>query len=262
MGIIIYDGPSVLDGSPVLGVVTGALEGRVQRPTSNKKIAHGYAVQLWIIQRDLHPLDALRTGGDAGVCGACPLRPQADRARLCYVNPMTISQVWKHVRRPDVERLTPYEVGRHRMGLARYVRLGAYGDPVALPFEVCDDLLRGARAAGARAWSGYTHAWRSDVAEPFKKVLMASCDSISEQTEAQSRGWRTFTILPRNYNQTVAGAIDCPASSESGKLTTCATCRLCNGKKGVDDLRKSITIQAHGPGAKALSNYVNHLHTL
>ena len=31
MGIIIYDGPSALDGSPVLGVVTGALEGHVQQ---------------------------------------------------------------------------------------------------------------------------------------------------------------------------------------------------------------------------------------
>ena len=241
MGIIIYDGPSVLDGSPVLGVVTGALEGHVQRPTSNKKIAHGYVVQLWIVQRDWHPLDALRTGNDAGVCGTCPLRPQADRARLCYVNPMTISQVWKHVQRPDAERLTPYEVGRHRMGLARYVRLGAYGDPVALPFEVCDDLLRGARAAGARAWSGYTH--QSTVADPrWKALLMASAEG--DPSALQAQGWRTFTVT--NPGEGVEGSILCPASEEAGKKTTCARCNLCNGVQGEDDRRRSIYIPIHG----------------
>jgi hypothetical protein len=184
MGIIIYDGPSVLDGSPVLGVVTGALERGIQRPTSNKKIAHGYALQLWIVQRDWHPLDALRTGSDAGVCGTCPLRPQADRARLCYVNPMTISQVWKHARGPDAERLTPYDVGRHRMGLARYVRLGAYGDPVALPFEVCDDLLRGARAASVASW-------RRNSSAPRTRALRRRaerCTARSFETTVMCRG--------------------------------------------------------------------------
>ena len=241
MGIIIYDGPSVLDGSPVLGVVTGALERGIQHPTSNQKISHGYAVQLWIVMRDMHPMDALHGGADVGICGTCPLRAQEGRKRLCYVNPMTIGQVWKHATRPEVERVTPYDLGRTRMGLAKYIRLGAYGDPVALPFEVCDDLLRGARAAGARAWSGYTH--QAQVADPrWKSILMASAEG--DPSTLQAQGWRTFTVT--NPGEAVEGSVLCPASEEAGKKTSCAKCNLCNGVQGEMDARKSIYIPVHG----------------
>ena len=51
----------------------------------------------------------------------------------------------------------------------RSIRLGAYGDPAALPF----DLVRGL-AMGAMGWTGYTHAWRY-CDQRFRELLMASC---------------------------------------------------------------------------------------
>ena len=112
---------------------------------------------------------------------------------------------------------------------------------MALPFEVCDDLLRGARAAGARAWSGYTH--QSTVADPrWKALLMASAEG--DPSALQAQGWRTFTVT--NPGEGVEGSILCPASEEAGKKTTCARCNLCNGVQGEDDRRRSIYIPIHG----------------
>jgi len=73
-GVILYDGPSMLDGEPI--VVIATLE------TSNRKT--GQMVQIWIVRSDIAPTDAAKSGDDKSICGACPHRHYSKG--VCYVN--------------------------------------------------------------------------------------------------------------------------------------------------------------------------------
>jgi len=99
----------------------------------------------------------------------------------------------------------------HALLEGRHVRLGAYGDPAAIPFEVWRQLL--ATAAGH---SRTPHAWRT--CDPrFKAIAMASVDDVREFHEAGLRGWRTFRIRRTVDDAIIAGAeFVCPASDEAG----------------------------------------------
>ena len=77
---------------------------------------------------------------------------------------------------------------------------------------------------------------------------MASVDTPEEYAVAAARNWRTFRV--RTENQALATReIACPASDESGNLTTCDSCKLCDGAR-TDDRRKSVAIIVHGIGVK------------
>ncbi len=69
-GVILYIGPSMLDGSPIV-----AIANRIVAKSSNEKT--GALVQTFIIRADLSPLDALATGADASICGDCKHRRNA-----------------------------------------------------------------------------------------------------------------------------------------------------------------------------------------
>lgn len=83
--MIVHEGPSPVDGSPIVGILTG-----VTSPSANRKT--GRMAQLWILPADATPLDAMRTGADAAICGSCPLRGTIGTdgkrrvGRACYVN--------------------------------------------------------------------------------------------------------------------------------------------------------------------------------
>src|SRR5687767_8863532 len=62
--IILYDGPSQLNGTPIV-VVAGA-------STSNRKT--GPMVQIWILTRDVDPIAAVKSGADSAICGDCKFR--------------------------------------------------------------------------------------------------------------------------------------------------------------------------------------------
>jgi hypothetical protein len=73
IGLIAYDGPSLLNDRRVVAIVTG-----VARPSSNVKT--GNMIQTWILLADRHPLEARKSGADAAVCGDC-----VHRRGSCYV---------------------------------------------------------------------------------------------------------------------------------------------------------------------------------
>ena len=73
-GFILYDGPSVLDGSPIVCIATLS--------TSNRKT--GAMIQTWILRADKDPVTASKLGDDVSICGNCPLRHHTGGA--CYVN--------------------------------------------------------------------------------------------------------------------------------------------------------------------------------
>jgi hypothetical protein len=200
-------------------------------------------VQVWILRSDVDPVTATRTGADVSICGDCVHRPiDSGGQGTCYVTvwqaPRAIYQAYRAGR---YVRWAPSVAARMLAG--RVIRWGAYGDPAALPV----DLLRRLSAAAA-GHTGYTHQWRRFPS--LRSLLMASTDSDHECRQASARGWRFFSVG--------AGAdsggrvISCPASAESGKRTTCAQCRLCDGARE-GDRRASITIQPHG--TKALTFY-------
>lgn len=234
---ILWRGSSRLTGEPIMVAISG-LDGGSQNPKT------GAMAQVWILRSDMSPLDAVKSGADAALCGAgkdaCPYRPILGGEVRCYVNVGQAPQaVWKaHGRYPS---MSAREAGRILAARGMAVRLGAYGDPAAVPVAVWRDLL----AAGARH-TGYTHQWRRFPA--LRAFLMASADSPEDAAEARRRGWRAFRVRSA-AEQPLASEAVCPASDEGGHRTQCVSCRLCNGAQPGDP-RRSIVIIDHGPTAR------------
>lgn len=224
-GYILYRGPSMLDGQPIIAIATVS--------TNNAKT--GGMVQTWIMREDIRPTDALKTGADASVCGDCPHRPINGGA--CYV---TVFQaplaVWKKYTRggyPALPDGAPFA--------GRMVRIGSYGDPAAVPVEVWERVT-----AGAAGTTGYTHQWRTaDVR--LAKYCMASADSPIDRDGAKRAGYRTFRIRLADESKQ-AGEVVCPASAEGGHKLECATCGHCNGTR--TGRKGDVVIIAHGAPSK------------
>jgi len=229
IGAVFYRGPSLLTGDPIVGILSGLDGGSHNQKT-------GAMVQSWILRPDLAPHDAVKTNRDDAICGDCALRGSIGADRRCYVAPwLAPYNVYKVFRRGDYLDATWLELQALLEG--RHLRLGAYGDPAAIPFEVWRTLL--VTAAG---WVGYTHAWKR--CDPrFRDICMASVDSEREFFEAGFKGWRTFRVRGPD-DPVIAGAeCVCPASDEGRHRTTCQACQLC---RGTNRPARSIVIVAHG----------------
>lgn len=227
--VIFYRGPSQLTGDPIVGVLSG-----LTLDSENTKTGH--MLQTWILRPDMTPTEAIASGQDRAICGDCRLRGDGIHGRGCYVTwwqaPKMIQQALH--KRPYVD---PWELRDQVRG--EWIRVGAYGDPAALPLSVWAALL--SRAGG---WVGYTQQWKT--CDPgFKFLVMASVHSPDEQAEAVVRGWRTYRV--RQPDSPLApGEIICPASDEAGHKLTCQRCGVCQGA-GV--ARPNATILPHGkPG--------------
>jgi hypothetical protein len=222
-GFVVYDGPSMIDGSPILGIVT----------INSENVKTGNMAQFWILVRDTKPTEALKSGADFAVCGACPVRP------LCYVNvgqgPRAVWQAFQDGNYP--EGLPP--------ALPKKLRLGAYGDPAAIPFEIVRALV-----AQFTGWTGYTHQWRT-CDQRFRDLCMASTESSEGYFLADAMGWRTSRVGPIGSTATLQGEIVCPATPEGGSRTTCENCLLCSGRKNShgQDIPEVVNVlfPAHGP---------------
>lgn len=227
--MILYEGPSQLDGAPIVVILT---------ESRNRKT--GGMLQTWIMRADVAPHEALKSGADSSVCGDCKHRPFNGGA--CYVRVFQAPLVvWKAWRRGNYQAAGSLDAIAER-GAGHSIRLGAYGDPAAVPVEIWRALV--SRAA---AWTGYTHQWRDAVAAPLQSLAMASTDSHDELADARAAGWRSFRV--RAPFEPLAGKeIVCPASDEAGKKTTCESCRACGGTGA--KARADIAIVAHGATAR------------
>lgn len=236
-GYIIYRGPSLIDGAPIVAV---ALTGK----SRNSKT--GAMMQTYIIREDKSPIEAVRDGTDYSICGNCRHRGTEGRERSCYV---TLAHgpraVYAKLSEGGYPMATTHEAIA-TLGAGRIVRLGTYGDPAAVPAHVWESLV-----SRAESHTGYTHQWANPrlsvkQRERIAKLCMASADSIAEREAANSLGYRTFRVVPVGERPAKREAV-CPASAEAGKKLTCAQCRACGGANG---RRGDIVIQAHGAGAK------------
>lgn len=235
LGYIAYEGPSEIDGAPIVVIVN-----RIDQDSENEKT--GALVQTFIIRSDVAPTDALKTGDDASICGDCihrPLLASETGEAPCYVN----------VGRSVLSVFNAYKRGRYTYAdnatiaraLARkVVRLGTYGDPAAAPVQVWERITR--YAAGRR---GYTHQWNRPGfdAAAWARLVMASADSIDEAAHANLLGMRVFRVSIGVDKQ--PGETICPASAEGGKKSTCAKCTLC---AGTSIQARDVVIADHASG--------------
>jgi len=228
---VIYRGPSLYDGAPI--VVVAAWSKR------NRKT--GGMLQTYVIRDDMDPLQASKTGADRAICGDCPHRGDAtaepDRKqaknRTCYVflgqGPLI---VWRALQRGAYPAALQPQA-RAALGRGRLVRVGTYGDPGAVPAYVWEQLL-----SEASGWTAYTHqsGWRPDLA-------MQSADSYDQAARFWAQGQRTFRVVASTDEIDLEREVICPASKEAGARTTCAKCKLCNGAASKSP--KSVAIVQH-----------------
>lgn len=244
-GFILWEGPSPVDGKPLVCIATKTVK------KGNKKVGKG-AWQTWIIRADIHPVEAMRAGKDRSVCGNCIHRPTAVTPKIkrsCYVALPVISSVYNAYKRGRYSHIDSYYFGLRYVN--DYIRLGAYGDPAMIPFQVTADVLYPRKMRGLRNWSGYTHQWRELWYNPqYSQVLMLSADSIEQLQHIEQRGHRGFLTLPVGSEVPKNTSI-CPASKEYQtkvkKSITCGDCQMCNGNS---TQARSMTIIAHGNGKK------------
>jgi hypothetical protein len=114
-------------------------------------------------------------------------------------------------------------------------RLGAYGDPAAVPLEVWTEALKRFKASGH---TGYTHQWKSERLEDTLALCQASLDGpgLANSHKVQG-GYFRVTSEP---DKLLPGEILCPSYTHG---TTCADCGLCNATG------HKVVIPVHGAGA-------------
>lgn len=239
-GLVLYEGPSRLNGEPIVAVATFR--------TANRKT--GNVIQTWILPQTDRPEKAAVSGKDASVCGDCPLRPV--ETGLCYVNtgqaPLSVYSAWQRGSyvKADFRRAAHRDAFRGRM-----LRMGSYGEPVAIPRSVWDKPLR-----YSEGHVGYTHQWARFP--EYSGILMASVHSPFEAECAAAGGWRTFRS--RNEDQPVLPSeVVCPASPEGGHRRSCKECGGCNGNAGGSSTRRSFVIISHGRFNQAKQRHAFHL---
>ena len=219
--MIIYDGPSMLNGKPIVAILTN-----INNPSVNTKT--GDMAQLTAMPKAIKPSTAIKTGEDDSVCGDCNRRPSTAKAnglKPCYVNPRAPNSIHR-----------AYERGSYSTGipeqLRKPMRLGMWGDPAAMPYEIAKGL-----ADSAPKHTGYTHRWR-DFPE-FSSICMASVDTEAQRLEANALGFRTYRV--RDVGAPLMdGEIACPESDKSRNIQ-CADCGLC---AGMAVKAKDISIEA------------------
>lgn len=242
-GYILFEGPSALDGSPIVVIATG-----LKNKSSNRKT--GAMVQTYILRADMLPTEAVKTGADESICGDCPHRGDGTgKQRTCYVNvgqgAQVVYKAYKCGVYPNIGKSDWAEFE------GKTIRFGTYGDPMAAPIHIWQALK-----TLASKTTGYTHQWRQSGSMPWAKLLMASADTPVDAREAHNKGFRTFRVASRMGYEKQLGEVLCPASEEAGKKLTCETCGACNGtgtgRKG------SIFIPLHGNNAVKANE--GHLH--
>lgn len=218
-GYIIYQGPSLLNNKPIVVIAI----------TSSKNKKTGNMIQTHILcDNDLTPMQNSYMLNDSSICGDCPQRRGTGGG--CYVR---IEQgptvVYKAYKRGIYSKNWNSSIAKNR-----FVRLGTYGDPAAVPRHVWDELLK-----ESIGHTGYTHQWKNvDISD----IVMASCDSAQDKIEADKKGYRTFRVRLET-DSIQKNEFICPASEEGGKRRTCAECKACDG--GVSR-KASPVIITHG----------------
>jgi hypothetical protein len=244
-GYIIYRGPSLLDGKPIVVVA-------ITKESKNAKT--GNMVQTYVLaDNGLSPVESARSLADISICGDCKHRRGTGGA--CYVNlGQGARAVMDGVMRGIYPSVRIREIADVVAG--RKVRLGTYGDPMAVPAYIWMSLVE-----HADSHTGYTHQWNPDTAivkrlnvlhpdqyEEIREMCMASVDSEDEWWHATMNEWRTFRVRGLDDGKKANNEFVCPASEEAGKKKQCHECMACNGAgiAGSRSKKATVVITVHG----------------
>ena len=191
-------------------------------------------VQTWIMLRDTPPHEAVKSGDDAGVCGNCIQRPSVGGA--CYVKAFQAPlSIWRAYKRGNYNNVINLESLR-----GAELRLGSYGDPSAVPFDIWRNLIDKVQP---RLMTGYTHQMSHKAFDKrMAEVCMISADTPKVALKAHAQGFRTFRMTT-DTEQLLPNEIICPNDTDGVK---CIDCGLCDGAGD----KPNIAILAHGALAK------------
>lgn len=204
---LIYKGPSQLNQKPVIAVLTDK--------SVNKKT--GPMLQVWVLDDTNPPTKADTTS----ICGECPIKTS------CYVNiAHAPSSIYYSYKRNNPKPLSIPQI--QDWGYRKRIRIGAYGDPAAVPIAIW-------RALTTHAIStvGYTHQSHRD---DLRGLVMASVESLSQARALQEQGWKTFRILAPSETLS-KNEVLCPNYTHN---IQCYDCMLCTGNK------MNVAIYVHG----------------
>lgn len=218
--------------------------------TDSTNIKTGPMTQIWIMARNLHPVESRRTGHDATLqCQGCPYASNQG----CYVSPLPLMQIWRVYQSGDYETVTMESPEWASLFDNASVRLGAYGNPSMLPLAMLEDIC-----SRAYMWTGYMHDWNlmpASLAKSYGRFLMASCEPSNVQF-AQNLGLRTFTVVSDVPSDRSLG-IECLSDT---KGIQCIDCGLCDGTQRSNKRNKplpSVWIRAHGYQVKKATLSLN-----
>jgi len=223
-GYTIFEGKSPITGDDIIAVIT----------LKSTNVKTGNMASMWILHKDLSPIEASKEGKDESICGMCPHRHNLGGA--CYVTLFQAPlQVWKSYHKgnyPKVNDMTIFE------GMS--VRFGAYGDPNVIPIDILVQLKSVVKNS-----TSYTHQWKTESDnESLKAVSMASVDNKAEAKLAIENNWRYFRVTNDISDIDKATEIVCPNTT---KGIQCIDCGLC---KGNTIKAKNIVIEVHGSKKK------------
>jgi len=216
---------------------------QVQYGSTNTKTGDG--VQIWILPYEWILLGKSAMESDEASCLDCPHSKR--ESRKCYVrkgnaemglkskvNSLHTAFVNGRLNVLPIDELASNEIANIQ---GKYVRLGAYGEPVLI-----GEANMIAITQAASSFTGYTHQWRNNAYQWASKYLMASVETEPLMNVAHRMGWRTFRVMDKSQTPIKGTEISCPASKEAGSVTTCNKCGLC---KGTSSKGKSISIILH-----------------
>lgn len=213
-GYIVWEGFSPADQSPIVAILT----------VNSSNVKTGDMSQLWILPRSVSPSEASNTGADVSVCGLCPMRHYSNGA--CYVMPWREpSSVFKSYQKGN------YKILPENKSFDKGVRLGAYGDPAMIPFDVLKNLVD-----RFEFHTGYTHQWYAPFYDSrHNELLQLSTDrNTSKKASKLHPEAKQFQVVP---NGVASEFPTCPAETDNVK---CADCHSCDGSS------VSVSITAHG----------------
>lgn len=201
--------------------------------SANRKT--GDMAQVWILNKDIDPVTALKSGASSEICFDCPHLKNG----TCYVNvgqaPLAVYKAYKAGKYESLDMDVLKAMIKWKA-----VRFGAYGEPVLIPLDIVAFM-----AEHSRGFTGYTHQWRNLEYLEYNKYFMASADCEADVLEAHSMGYRSFRVKGEN-DSNLSNEIDCPNTTTG---VQCRDCTLCDGM-GAHGKGKSITVDVHGTVAK------------
>lgn len=214
--MILFQGKSQFNGKNLTVIATFN--------TRNAKT--GSMIQTWILPTDNSILD--KSDDKSTQCGNCPIKS------ACYV---TLHQAPNQIQKTYFKGgyIKPTKKQLASKLVDESIRLGAYGDPAMVPFEVWETVLK-----YTKKHTGYTHQWRWGDTR-FNSIVMASVESVEAKVEANAKGYKTFRVK-QAHEPILTDEVLCP--NQKNDDITCKLCGLCNGKKA------NVVIDIHGTKAK------------